>query len=67
MEQETLTRRLALGALGTAAFVALALLPDSAAPPSKPLFFYLVPLLRSRRAAHTLTHKLTNSLNSQLK
>jgi A/G-specific adenine glycosylase len=39
-------RRLALGAAGTALFVALSLRPDSAPPPSKPLFFYLVPLLR---------------------
>ncbi len=45
-DQETLTRRLLLGGVGTALFVALSLVPDSAGPPAKPLFFYLVPLLR---------------------
>ena len=45
-DQETLSRRLLLGGVGTALFVALSLVPDSAGPPSKPLFFYVVPLLR---------------------
>jgi hypothetical protein len=39
-------RRLALGAAGTALFLAIGLRPDTAGPPPKPLFFYLVPLLR---------------------
>ena len=45
-DQETLTRRLILGGVGTALFVALSLVPDAAGPPAKPLFFYLAPLLR---------------------
>lgn len=45
-EQGTLTRRLALGAAATVLFAVLSLRPDSAPPPPKPLFFYLVPLLR---------------------
>ena len=45
-DRETLTRRLLIGGVGTALFVALSLIPDAAGPPAKPLFFYLVPLLR---------------------
>ena len=45
-DQETLTRRLLLGGVGTALFVALSLVPDSSGPPSKPLFYYVIPLLR---------------------
>ncbi len=41
-------RRLALGAAATGLFVALSLVPDSSSPPPKPLFFYLVPLLRTQ-------------------
>ncbi len=39
-------RRLLFGALATAGLTAWALQPDTAGPPSKPLFFYLAPLLR---------------------
>ena len=49
-DQATLTRRLALGAVGSAAFLALALLPSGESVPPKPLFFYLLPLLRVQRA-----------------
>ena len=45
-DQETLSRRLLLGGVGTALFVALSLIPDADGPPAKPLFFYIVPLLR---------------------
>jgi len=45
-DEATLQRRLLLGGLGTALFAALSLVPSSSGPPAKPLFFYLVPLLR---------------------
>mmetsp|Transcript_12340 Transcript_12340/g.40550 ORF Transcript_12340/g.40550 Transcript_12340/m.40550 type:complete len:331 (-) Transcript_12340:1109-2101(-) len=41
-------RRLAIGLGLSAAFVVLALQPSTSGPPPKPLFFYLVPLLRSQ-------------------
>lgn len=45
-EQATVNRRIALGALFTVGFGALALKPDDSGPPPKPLFYYLVPLVR---------------------
>ena len=47
-DQDTVNRRLAIGLLGTSVFVGLSQISDSAAPPSKPLFFYLVPLVKIR-------------------
>ena len=48
-EQAVVQRRLLLGLLATAGLGAFALVPTeklSLSPPSKPLFFYLVPLVR---------------------
>ena len=41
-------RRLAIGLFGTAVFAALSQISDEAPTPSKPLFFYLVPLVKIR-------------------
>ncbi|EFN52075.1 hypothetical protein CHLNCDRAFT_139323 [Chlorella variabilis] len=51
-ELDVVKRRLLLGLLGTAALCAFALVPTQQlqlGKPSKPLFFYLVPLLRSQQ------------------
>eukprot|EP00238_Polyblepharides_amylifera_P005547 CAMPEP_0196583654 /NCGR_PEP_ID=MMETSP1081-20130531/44227_1 /TAXON_ID=36882 /ORGANISM="Pyramimonas amylifera, Strain CCMP720" /LENGTH=310 /DNA_ID=CAMNT_0041904603 /DNA_START=52 /DNA_END=984 /DNA_ORIENTATION=+ len=47
-EQSTVTRRLLIGLAGIGAFAVLSQVPDSTTrpKPSKPLFFYLVPLIR---------------------
>jgi len=47
-DQDTVNRRLALGIFGTALFAGLSQISDTAPPPSKPLFFYLVPLVKIR-------------------
>ena len=47
-DQNTVNRRLAIGLLGTGVFVGLSQISDSSPAPSKPLFFYLVPLIKSR-------------------
>jgi hypothetical protein len=47
-DQGEVTRRLLIGLAGVAAFIAVGLIPEkeSRPKPTKPLFFYLVPLLR---------------------
>uniref|UniRef100_A0A7S0WMP1 Uncharacterized protein n=1 Tax=Pyramimonas obovata TaxID=1411642 RepID=A0A7S0WMP1_9CHLO len=47
-DKSTVTRRLLIGLGGVAAFIAIANIPDKEVrpKPSKPLFFYLVPLVR---------------------
>ena len=47
-DKNTVNRRLAIGLLGTGVFVGLSQISDESAAPSKPLFFYLVPLLKIR-------------------
>jgi len=48
-DQDTVNRRLAIGLFGTALFAGLSQISDSAPPPSRPLFFYLVPLVKVRK------------------
>jgi len=50
-DQGEVTRRLLIGLAGVAAFIAVGLIPDkeSRPKPTKPLFFYLVPLLRIQK------------------
>ena len=47
-DQDTVNRRLAIGLLGTGIFVGLSQISFEAPAPSKPLFFYLVPLVKTR-------------------
>ena len=47
-DQDTVNRRLAIGLLGTGIFVGLSQISVEAPAPSKPLFFYLVPLVKTR-------------------
>jgi hypothetical protein len=47
-DQDTVNRRLAIGLLGTGIFAGLSQISDSSPAPSKPLFFYLVPLVKIR-------------------
>jgi len=49
-DQNTVNRRLAIGIAMTAGFIGFGLIPDDSigGKPEKPLFFYLVPIARSR-------------------
>lgn len=47
-DQDTVNRRLAIGLLGTALFAGFSQVSDTSPAPSKPLFFYLVPLVKIR-------------------
>ena len=47
-DRDTVNRRLAIGLLGTGIFVGLSQISFEAPAPSKPLFFYLVPLVKTR-------------------
>ena len=47
-DQDTVNRRLAIGLLGTGIFAGLSQISFEAPAPSKPLFFYLVPLVKIR-------------------
>lgn len=57
----TLTRRLAIGAASVLLFGVLALRPDTAPPPPKPLFLYLTPLVRSRGALSRAEEVVANA------
>lgn len=54
-EEATVRRRAIVGAALTAAFVGLSQISIEAPEPSKPLFFYLVPLVRSRELLRRAT------------
>ena len=59
-EQNTVNRRLAIGLFGTAVFVGLSQISDESSAPSKPLFFYLVPLVKIRELLRSATDLAEN-------
>ena len=54
-DQNTVNRRLAIGIALTVGFIGFGLIPDDSigGKPEKPLFFYLVPIARSREIYET--------------
>jgi hypothetical protein len=59
-EQNTVNRRLAIGLFGTAVFAGLSQISDESSAPSKPLFFYLVPLVKIRELLKQATDLAEN-------
>ena len=59
-EQNTVNRRLAIGLFGTAVFAGLSQISDESSAPSKPLFFYLVPLVKIRELLRSATDLAEN-------
>ena len=59
-EQNTVNRRLAIGLFGTAVFAGLSQISDESSAPSKPLFFYLVPLVKIRELLRQATDLAEN-------
>ena len=65
-DQDTVNRRLAIGLLGTAVIAGLSQISDSSPAPSKPLFFYLVPLVKIRELLKQATQLAENGYWDEL-
>ena len=59
-DEAKVQRRLFIGLAATAAFGVLSQISDTAPPPSKPLFFYIVPLVRARALLSRAERQATN-------
>ena len=65
-DQNTVNRRLAIGLLGTGVFIGLSQISDESSTPNKPMFFYLVPLVKSRELLKQATELAENGYWDEL-